>query len=89
LKVPGRRIRLADVLSHISLDGAPSSFAIAGTLKTLKEARDQFEREYVAAVLRQHNGRMAEAATALGIQRTNLYRKVRQLSVERPAGRRS
>jgi transcriptional regulator of acetoin/glycerol metabolism len=33
---------------------------------------------------------MAEAAKALGIQRTNLYRKVRQLSVTRTTpGRRT
>jgi transcriptional regulator of acetoin/glycerol metabolism len=30
-----------------------------------------------------HHGRVNEAAKALGIQRTNLYRKVRQLNVSR------
>ena len=80
LKSPGRLIRLTDVLDNIRLDGTASNFIGGGTLK---EARDRFEREYVAAVLEQHHGRMAEAARALGIQRTNLYRKVRQLSVTR------
>jgi len=80
LKSPGRLIRLSDVLDNIRLDGTASNFIGSGTLK---EARDRFEREYVAAVLEQHHGRMAEAARALGIQRTNLYRKVRQLSVNR------
>jgi two-component system nitrogen regulation response regulator NtrX len=80
LKSPGRLIRLADVLDNIRLDGGSSSSTAGGTLK---EARDRFEREYVAAVLEQHHGRMAEAARALGIQRTNLYRKVRQLAVAR------
>ena len=50
---------------------------------TLREARLRFERDYIAAVVRQHHGRIAEAARALGIQRTNLYRKMRQLSVMR------
>ena len=80
LKAPGRLIRLSDVLDNIRLDGSASTFTGGGTLK---EARDRFERDYVAAVLEQHRGRMAEAARALGIQRTNLYRKVRQLSVTR------
>jgi two-component system nitrogen regulation response regulator NtrX len=85
LKAPGRRIRLADVLENIRLDGTSTTFMAGGTLK---EARDRFEREYVAAVLEQHHGRMAEAARALGIQRTNLYRKVRQLALVRTrAGR--
>jgi DNA-binding NtrC family response regulator len=84
-KVPGRRIRLADVLAHVRLDGQPSTSSYSGTLR---EARERFERDYVAAVLDQHRGRMAEAARSLGLQRTNLYRKVRQLSVRRrPAGR--
>jgi transcriptional regulator of acetoin/glycerol metabolism len=34
-------------------------------------------------VLEQHRGRISDAATALGIQRTNLYRKLRSLRVDR------
>ena len=30
-----------------------------------------------------HQGRVEDAAKALGIQRTNLYRKIRQLNVAR------
>ena len=80
INVPGSRICLADVLANIRLDGGANQFAYGGSLK---EARSRFEREYVASVLERHHGRMAEAAKALGIQRTNLYRKVRQLSVQR------
>jgi len=32
-------------------------------------------------VLNRHRGRMEDAARSLGIQRTNLYRKVRQLGI--------
>jgi DNA-binding NtrC family response regulator len=78
--VPGRLIRLSDVLANVRLDGAPSPFLYTGTLR---EAREHFEKDYVASVLRRHHGRMGEAAKALGIQRTNLYRKVRQLSLKR------
>jgi two-component system nitrogen regulation response regulator NtrX len=83
-KVPGRTIRLADVLAIVRLDGAPAT-TYSGTLR---EARERFEREYVTAVLEQHRGRMAEAAKALGLQRTNLYRKVRQLALKRRSPRR-
>lgn len=78
-KTPGRQIRLAHVLAHVRLDGQ-SGPAYTGTLR---QAREQFERDYVRAALDEHRGRMAEAARALGLQRTNLYRKVRQLSVGR------
>jgi DNA-binding NtrC family response regulator len=81
--VSERTIRLSDVLAHVKLDGQTNVFLYGGTLR---EARERFERDYVAQVLEQHNGRMTEAAKALGIQRTNLYRKVRQLSVRRRRG---
>jgi DNA-binding NtrC family response regulator len=83
VKVSGRMIRLSDVLANIRLDGSAVTFHGRGTLK---EARERFEREYVAAILELHRGRMAEAARALGIQRTNLYRKIRQLAVQRKNG---
>jgi DNA-binding NtrC family response regulator len=73
----GRMIRVADVLTHVRLDG-DVTFSTGGTLK---EARERFERDYVMAVLRQHHGRMSRAARVLGMQRTNLYRKVRQLAL--------
>ena len=76
----GRGIGLDDVLSHVRLDGGSVAFAGAGSLK---QARAQFEREYIAAVLERHDGRISDAAKALGIQRTNLYRKMRTLRVSR------
>ena len=83
--IPGRQIRLAHVLEYVRLDGRSTVTTYTGTLK---EARECFERDYVAAVLARHRGRMAEAAKTLGLQRTNLYRKVRQLSVSRGPGKR-
>jgi DNA-binding NtrC family response regulator len=79
-QVPGRQVRLSHVLECVRLDGQAAISTYTGTLK---EARECFERDYVAAVLNRHRGRMAEAARTLGVQRTNLYRKVRQLSVAR------
>lgn len=85
LLTPHGSIRLEDVLAQVRLDGSEVT-AAGGT--TLKEARLRFERDYIAAVIRQHHGRMGDAANALGIQRTNLYRKLRQLSAGK-AGRES
>jgi DNA-binding NtrC family response regulator len=50
---------------------------------SLRDARMRFEREWISATLVKHKGRVGDAARALGIQRTNLYRKVRQLNVAR------
>ena len=73
-------IRLEDVLAHASLEGGPSP---ADSGLNLRDARARFEREFISSTLQRHHGRVGDAAKALGIQRTNLYRKVRQLGVPR------
>jgi DNA-binding NtrC family response regulator len=75
----GRGIGLEDLLAHLRLDGGSVGVAAGGG--TLKQARARFEREYIATILEQHHGRISDAAKALGIQRTNLYRKMRSLRV--------
>ncbi len=79
LRVTGPAIGLDDVLANVKLDGQATWFAVGGSLR---EARARFESEYIAAVLAQHHGRIPEAAKALGIQRSNLYRKMRRLNVQ-------
>jgi DNA-binding NtrC family response regulator len=74
----GEQIQLEDVLAHVRFDGALSPSSGTGTLRA---ARQQFERDYIARVLQHHRGRVGDAARALGIQRTNLYRKARQLGL--------
>ena len=81
LLIPGGLIRLEDVLAHTQLDGGPSPMKLDATLR---QARARFESEYIAAVLQHHHGRIADAARALGVQRTNLYRKMRRLNLMRP-----
>jgi two-component system nitrogen regulation response regulator NtrX len=76
--VAGDHIQLEDVLTHVRFDAAVAPHAPNGTLRS---ARRQFERDYIALVLRHHRGRVGDAARALGIQRTNLYRKARQLGI--------
>jgi two-component system nitrogen regulation response regulator NtrX len=76
----GRGIGIEDVLAHVRLDGRSVTLSSGSTLR---QARARFEREYIAHVLEQHRGRISEAAKALGIQRTNLYRKIRSLHLNR------
>jgi two-component system nitrogen regulation response regulator NtrX len=76
----GKGIGLEDVLAHVRLDGGSAAFLERGTLR---QARSRFEREYIAHVLEEHHGRISDAAKALGIQRTNLYRKLRALRLPR------
>ena len=77
-------ITLDDLLRHVSLDGRTTSFPVGGTLR---QARARFESEYIAAVLARHSGSIPRAARTLGIQRSNLYRKIRHLRVKAAPGR--
>jgi two-component system nitrogen regulation response regulator NtrX len=76
-------VLLEDVLANVRLEGAE---ALGGRSGTLREARERFERDYVAGVLQHHRGRMGDAAKELGIERTNLYRKIRQLNIRWTTG---
>ena len=76
-------ISLEDVLGQITLDGGSAEYWGHGG--TLKQARSRFERDYIAHVLEQHRGKISEAAKSLGIQRTNLYRKLRTLRLDHKA----
>jgi two-component system, NtrC family, response regulator len=60
----GRRVSPAD----LELDGVEST-----SVRTLKEAREEVERELLAGCLRRHNGNISRAATELGISRPTLY----------------
>jgi DNA-binding NtrC family response regulator len=73
-------IQLDDLLEHVRLDGISPRIDADGSLR---DAKARFERDWISAVLVKHHGRVGDAARALGIQRTNLYRKVRQLNVAR------
>lgn len=74
-RVRGEVIQLRDVLNAVEIDGRARP-SLAG--RTLREARATFEHEYITAALLQHHGRIPEAARTLGIQRTNLYRKLKR-----------
>jgi len=62
---------------------ALAEFGLAASHVTpLRDARRAFERRYILAVLERHGWRVGPAARALGLQRPNLYRKVRQLNIQ-------
>jgi len=50
----------------------------------LREARARFERQYILDRLSANRGNLGNTARDLGIERTNLYRKMRQLGISKP-----
>jgi DNA-binding NtrC family response regulator len=56
--------------------------------RPLREARDAFEKSYFEFHLAQENGSMTRVAEKTGLERTHLYRKLKQLGVDLSRGKR-
>jgi two-component system nitrogen regulation response regulator NtrX len=52
--------------------------------RRLHEARDQFERDYILHALTEQRGNITRTAVALGLERSNLYRKMRSFGIRPP-----
>jgi two-component system nitrogen regulation response regulator NtrX len=79
IMVPGDTIRLSD-LSF--LDGAAIvDLEEPGPVAPLHEARDRFEREYILKALAAQHGNISRTAEVLGVERSNLYRKMRGFGI--------
>jgi len=94
--VPGEEIDVADIdflwargsrlgsLREDSLDRRISS--MGEFTGNLSEATRQFQRRFIENVLAETRGNLTEAARKLGLHRSNLYRKLRQLGLPVPRG---
>jgi two-component system nitrogen regulation response regulator NtrX len=80
----GRRPAAAPAASVASGDegGFRADFS-----QPLREARDQFERAYLLHWLEQCEGSVGKLAKAVGMERTHLYRKLRDLGIELRPGK--
>ncbi len=52
----------------------------------LRDAREQFEKQYFLHHIRREEGYMSRVADRVGLERTHLYRKLKQLGI-RPSGK--
>jgi DNA-binding NtrC family response regulator len=57
--------------------------------RPLREARDAFEKSYFEFHLARENGSMTRVAEKTGLERTHLYRKLKQLGVDLSRNRRN
>jgi two-component system nitrogen regulation response regulator NtrX len=88
--------RLALLSSGFVLDEAAVEEALRGGRglrrrvepvgRTLREAREEFERAYIARTLTSVGNNVTRAAQVLGLERSNFYRKLRQLGLQSPGG---
>lgn len=78
----------AATASHLTIGGlqAEQSFTLD---RPLREARDAFEKAYFEYHLARENGSMTRVAERTGLERTHLYRKLKQLGVDLSRNKRS
>ena len=82
IMVPGDAISAADLsfLDPTGLTRPPSADAPAERM-TLHEARDRFERDLILRTLAEQQGNMSRTAEVLGVERSNLYRKMKAFGI--------
>lgn len=55
---------------------------VVDTSLPLKEGKEQFEARYLSQLLRETSGNVSETAKRSGVDRTNLYRKLKALGID-------
>jgi two-component system, NtrC family, nitrogen regulation response regulator NtrX len=80
IMVPGDTITLAD-LTFLDSTLIASDEAAGDAPVPLHEARDRFEREYILRALAAQHGNISRTADVLGVERSNLYRKMRAFGI--------
>ena len=69
-------LKQGPAMSATAASGHPAYFDLP-----LREAREQFEREYLVYKLKEAGGSVGRLAETVGMERTHLYRKLRALGV--------
>ena len=85
IMVPGDRVSSRDLSfldQTVATVGADGPAAVKASLDApLHEARDRFERDYIVRALAGQHGNISRTAEVLGIERSNLYRKMRSFGI--------
>ena len=83
IMVPRETI-VADDLEFLAGGGRAARDGGAAQTLSLQQARDQFERDYIVRSLVAHKGNISRTAESLGVERSNLYRKMRSFGIMSP-----
>lgn len=70
-----------DIKEIPSFKGGKSDYS---SFKTLREAREHFEKDFIIKRLQENNFNVSKTAEELEIERSNLHRKMKSLGIETP-----
>jgi two-component system nitrogen regulation response regulator NtrX len=83
IMVPGEIVTAGDLafLGRGAIGPVQASEAVAEAIVPLHVARDDFEKRYILRALAAQRGNMSRTADTLGVERSNLYRKMRRFGI--------
>ena len=84
IMTPHSRVDIYDLPEAIlnrTIAASPETEASLFAVPSLYEAKEKFEKEFILRKLIEFKGGISRAAQALGIERSNLYRKIKQLDI--------
>lgn len=85
LKNTIERLMIMNTAEIIEINHIPSlreTKADYESFKTLREAREQFEKDFILAKLQKNNWNVSKTADNLEIERSNLHKKIKALGIE-------
>ncbi|MEO1998180.1 MAG: sigma-54-dependent Fis family transcriptional regulator, partial [Planctomycetaceae bacterium] len=81
---PGERVESEDLAFIMSPEQEPATYLSPDL--GLDKATRQFQCEFIRRAIKLSGGNMSEAARTIGVHRSNLYRKMRQLEMSEVGG---
>jgi two-component system nitrogen regulation response regulator NtrX len=63
-------------------DKTLSGLALGSAARNLKDARHEFEREFILKTLKENDWNISKTATILGVERSHLHRKIKSYGID-------
>ena len=75
--------KINEIIKESLTKNTPHEFNISENLSfTLREARENFEREYLSSQLKKFSGNISKTAKFVGMERSALHRKLKLLGIK-------
>ena len=78
----GNVIEADDIPLFMRKEQAPEPEIAEDVLDSLREAKTAFEKQYIAGKLKEYDGNVSRTAEAIGLERSNLHRKIRAYGLD-------
>ena len=84
IMTPEKRIQAQDIPSPFNREpAAKEEFDLSLLGDTYKDAKVNFEKAFIAKKLREFNGNISQTSEAIGVERSNLHKKIKAYGLEK------